>query len=42
LKLQPEQREVAERAHAMHADACPVYRTIGGCVEMTTSLEVED
>ena len=42
LKLQPDQRAAAERAHAAHADACPVYRTIGGCVDITTSLEFED
>lgn len=42
LRLRPEQRAAAERAHAAHADGCPVYRSIGGCVEMTTSLEIEE
>ncbi len=41
LRLRPEQHEVAERVHGFHADACPVYRTIRGCVEITTSLEME-
>ncbi|MDP9359021.1 MAG: OsmC family protein [Chloroflexota bacterium] len=42
LRLRPEQREVAERVHGFHADACPIYRTIRGCVETTTSLQMED
>ena len=42
LRLHPEQRAAAERAHAIHANNCPVYRTIHGCVEITTSLEMED
>lgn len=42
LRLRPEQRAAAERAHAIHADFCPVYRTIRGCVDITTSLEMED
>ena len=42
LRLRPEQRAAAERVHGVHADACPVYRTIGGCVAITTSLEMED
>jgi uncharacterized OsmC-like protein len=42
LRLRPEQRAAAERAHAVHADRCPVYRTIRGCIETTTSLQMED
>ncbi|MBA2278324.1 MAG: OsmC family protein [Chloroflexia bacterium] len=42
LRLKPEQRETAERAHGMHHNACPVYRTISGCVDITTSLSMED
>ena len=42
LRVPADQRATAERVHARHADACPVYRTIGGCVDITTSLEVED
>ncbi len=41
LRLRPEQRGVAERVHGFHADACPVYRTIRGCVDTTTSLTME-
>ena len=42
LRLGPEQRGAAERVHGVHADACPVYRTVGSCVAITTSLEMED
>ena len=42
LRLAPEHREAAERAHSIHAAYCPVARTIRGCVEVTTSLEMED
>jgi uncharacterized OsmC-like protein len=42
LRLHAEQREAAERAHSVHADSCPVYRTIRNCVETTTSLEMEE
>lgn len=42
LKLDPEQRETAERVHDMHAEYCPVARTIRGCVDVTTTLEMED
>ena len=42
LRLHPKQRAAAERAHTVHADGCPVYRTIRGCVDITTSLDLED
>ena len=42
LRVPPEQRQTATRVHGMHRDACPVYRTISGCVDITTSLKVED
>jgi len=42
LKLAPEKREVAERTHGFHADYCPVARTIRDCVQITTTLEMED
>jgi uncharacterized OsmC-like protein len=37
-----DKREVAERAHKLHADYCPVARTIRDCVAITTELEIED
>ena len=42
LKLQPEQRETAEKVHGFHADYCPVARTMKGCVDITTELLMED
>ena len=33
-------REKVERAFAHHMPRCPVYRSIGAAVEITTSLEV--
>jgi len=42
LRVQPNQHAAAERAYTVHADNCPVYRTIHGCVDITTSLEMED
>jgi organic hydroperoxide reductase OsmC/OhrA len=42
LKLSPEQRETAERVHKFHTDFCPVARTIRDCVQITTSLEMEE
>ena len=42
LRLAPDKREAATRAHNLHVDYCPVARTIGGCVAITTTLEMED
>jgi uncharacterized OsmC-like protein len=42
LKLDPEQRETAEKVHGFHMDYCPVARTIKGCVDITTELNMED
>jgi uncharacterized OsmC-like protein len=41
LRVDDGDRETAERVHAVHARACPVYRTISGCVEITTELLLE-
>jgi organic hydroperoxide reductase OsmC/OhrA len=42
LKVDKDKRETAERVHGLHADFCPVARTIGGCVDITTELKMED
>ena len=40
LKLPPDaDRESVQRAFERHTEKCPVYRSIGGAVEITTSLE---
>jgi len=42
LRLAPDKREAALRAYEKHVEYCPVARTIGPCVTITTSLELED
>jgi uncharacterized OsmC-like protein len=34
------QRATIERLLDLHADRCPVARTIGGCVAISTSLDL--
>jgi len=34
----PDKREAAERAHTHHASRCPVYKSISGCIAITTDL----
>jgi organic hydroperoxide reductase OsmC/OhrA len=41
LKLRPEQREAAERAHGAHQSHCPVAWTLRGSVGVTTELALE-
>ena len=42
LKLEKEKREAAQRVLGFHADYCPVVRTLQNCIEISTSLEMED
>ncbi len=42
LKLSPEQRATAERAHSVHADGCPMYRSLRAAIAISTALEMED
>jgi uncharacterized OsmC-like protein len=42
LKLEPAQRETAERVLGFHADSCPVALTLRGCIAITTALAMED
>jgi len=41
LKVDPDQREAAEKVHGFHADFCPVARTMKGCVDISTELQFE-
>ena len=41
LAADQSQRATIERVLGIHADRCPVARTIGGCVEISTSLKLE-
>jgi len=36
-----DKREAAERALSFHAGRCPVAKSIGGCVEITTQLRFD-
>lgn len=40
LRAGEEHRETVERVHEMHADFCPVYRTLKPAFEITTSYEL--
>ena len=42
LKVAAENRETAVRVHDMHADFCPVARSIKGCIDITTELVIEE
>jgi uncharacterized OsmC-like protein len=42
LRLLPEHRPIAERVLGFHAKYCPIARSIQGCIEITTSLELEE
>lgn len=40
LRAPEAQREVIERIHAIHADHCPVARSLKGAIEIQTSFEL--
>ena len=42
LAVDPAKRDMAERVLGFHADACPVARTLGGCIAITTELTTAD
>lgn len=41
LKTDPDNIETAERVHAMHADFCPVARSIKDSITISTELKIE-
>ncbi len=41
LKTAVDNEEAVRRVHEFHADKCPVYKTIQGCVDVKTELEME-
>ena len=41
LKADEEKRDTVERVHAMHADKCPVYRTLHRCIDISTEYRIE-
>jgi uncharacterized OsmC-like protein len=40
LVAEEAQRVTVERVLGFHAEHCPVARTIGGCVEISTAVEL--
>jgi uncharacterized OsmC-like protein len=40
LKADPGKQEAIDRVLGFHASKCPVARTLEGCVEITTDLEL--
>jgi uncharacterized OsmC-like protein len=40
LQAAEDQRPVVERVHAMHADRCPVARSLKGAIDISTSFEL--
>jgi uncharacterized OsmC-like protein len=42
LRAPGTQREAIERVHAIHADRCPVARSLRGAIDVSTSLELID
>jgi len=41
LAVDPSVRDTVERVHEMHADRCPVARSIGGSVAITTTIDYQ-
>ena len=41
LKTEDANRDTAVRVHEFHADFCPVARSIGGCIDITTEYRLE-
>ena len=39
LRAPAAQREVAERAHGIYPDSCPVYRSLKAAIAITTVLD---
>jgi uncharacterized OsmC-like protein len=39
--VDPEKREAAERAHAVHRENCPVARSLKGAIAVSTELQLE-
>lgn len=41
LRTDEANRATAERVHEMHHMSCPVYRTLHGCIDITTEVVIE-
>ena len=41
LQADEEHRDTVERVHDLHADKCPVYRTLRNSIEVTTEYHMK-
>jgi uncharacterized OsmC-like protein len=41
LQVPAGMEEAARRAYDVHPPSCPVYRTVSGCIDVTTELILE-
>ena len=41
LRADPEHAAAIRRAFEAHPPKCPVYRTLSGCIDITTELDVQ-
>jgi uncharacterized OsmC-like protein len=39
--VDPDREATVRRVHEMHAERCPVYRTLHRCIDITTELELD-
>jgi len=42
LRVDPSQAKTVERVHRMHANFCPVYRSLRGSIEIDTAVSTVD
>lgn len=43
LVVEPEtDRQIVERVHGFHADRCPVARSIGGSIDISTEVTLHE
>jgi len=40
LTADTRKREIIQRVYEMHALRCPVYKTLHGCIDITTELRL--
>ena len=41
LKASAEREDAIRRAFEIHPPSCPVYRTLSGCIDVTTELDLQ-
>ena len=42
LRASPEHHETAQRVHGIYASACPLYRSLGAAIAITSELVLVD